>query len=228
MDRNSNLVVFDLDGTLIRKDSFLAFLIYAFLRSPLRWWRSPLLFLGVLRHKSGFKSNSWLKSYFLKHVIGGFSPSERDRLVEKFLDSFLPQKLRPFSAPCLEKHRHQKDVLLLLSASPDFLVRPLARRLGLDWCECTECEKDAKGRITGKLIGGNCYGDNKVTRLKELQKQNGPFDRLVVYTDHHSDWPLLKKSNRGIAVNPTSKLRELIQNAPHIVILDGDEPQQGG
>ena len=40
---------FDVDGTLIRGDSFVLYLVFVLLRRPSRWLRSPLLALGVAR-----------------------------------------------------------------------------------------------------------------------------------------------------------------------------------
>lgn len=213
--------VFDLDGTLTRVDTFLTFLIYALIREPRRWWRAPLLAGAVLMHKSGLRPNDWLKSFFLFQILGHLPAASRQALVASFLPDFLVTHLRTQAREQIFAHRQAGDHLVLLSASPDFLVEPIGQDLGFDTILCTHCESDAKGRITGNLSGGNCYGAAKVVRLQEWIKQPDRPLKYVAYSDHHSDLDLLRTAEEGFAVNPTKKLRSLVADLP-IPILNWD------
>ena len=65
------IVVFDLDGTITRYDTYVRFLLYVIARKPLKLARLPLLSIDVLRHKLGSQTNSWLKKRFLSALLAG-------------------------------------------------------------------------------------------------------------------------------------------------------------
>ena len=215
------LAVFDLDGTITREDSFLAFLLFAYTRQPRRWWRAPLLACAVVMHKTGLKPNDWLKSFFLRHVLGHLTRTAREEMVQAFLPGFLSTHLRNKARDQIHAHRLAGEFILLLSASPDFIVRPIAADLGIEEVICTVCAEDAQTRLTGTLKGGNCYGPEKGRRLEAWLAASGEKWDTVAYSDHHSDLTLLTNATEGFAVNPTPKLRALV--APlNIPIVDWD------
>jgi HAD superfamily phosphoserine phosphatase-like hydrolase len=107
----------------------------------------------------------------------------------------------------LERHRQYGDVLILLSASFDFYVDEIGRRLGFDHVVCTQAEwKD--GRMTGNLVGANRHGAEKLRCLKELKAQYGAA-LVVAYADHTSDFPLLRLADEGILINGTPRAQAL-------------------
>ena len=74
---------------------------------------------------------------------------------------------------------------------------------------CSVAERDPGGRLTGRIIGRNCYGPEKLRRIREtLGRDNGHWN-VIVYTDHHSDLPLLEWADSPRVVNPSSKLRRV-------------------
>jgi phosphatidylglycerophosphatase C len=56
---------------------------------------------------------------------------------------------------------------VLVSASPELYVAPIGRRLGFDAVLATRLEVGADGRLTGRLLGANCRGAEKVARLRQ-------------------------------------------------------------
>ena len=93
-----------------------------------------------------------------------------------------------------------------MSASLDLYVEIIGKAFGFDTIICTQTQLDKHGIITGRLKNGNCYGPAKARRLKSLQK-TFPNALFTVYTDHHSDIPIIKIADQAIAVNPDKKLR---------------------
>ena len=98
--------------------------------------------------------------------------------------------------------------MLLATASFDFYVRPLARKLGFDVVVCTRAAWAADGSLTGAIDGDNCYGEAKLKAVLATLPQR-PRPTMIVYTDHHSDWQLLLESDHPVAVSPTAALRRL-------------------
>src|SRR5437016_5665528 len=73
---------------------------------------------------------------------------------------------RPDIRARVDWHRAEGHELVLVSASPELYVAPIGRRLGFDEVLATRLEVDAAGLLTGRLVGANCRGPEKVARLR--------------------------------------------------------------
>lgn len=217
------IAVFDLDHTITRRDTFLPWLTGILIRHPARWPASLPLPLAVLRHKSGRRDNHWLKTTFLGAIVGGLERPPLEAWSAQFLDTLIARGLRRRARATIERHRLAGDRLVLASASPDLYVEPLAAALGFDDVVCTRLAVDERGRPTGDLDGGNCYGPAKVERLAAILGARPPQTSLTVYTDHHSDLGLLRLATHPVAVNPTRALRREAR-AAGIPIEDWQQP----
>ena len=84
---------------------------------------------------------------------------------------------------------------------------PLAgHALGFDDLVCTRAHWTASRRLSGGIEGSNCYGQNKLERVRPLCEPREDW-WIVSYSDHLSDLPLLEWSDRPVAVSPSSGLR---------------------
>jgi phosphoserine phosphatase len=93
--------------------------------------------------------------------------------------------------------------VVLVSASPDLYVNAFARRLGITRVLSTNVAWCGE-QCLGTLDGGNCYGETKLERIKNLV---GPVD--YAYSDHDSDLPMLLYAAHPIAVDPNRRLARL-------------------
>jgi phosphatidylglycerophosphatase C len=202
-----SVALFDLDGTITRRDTYLAYLVGFLARHPERWPRAAPLPLAVLCHLVGWRSNTWLKTTFLRAILGGVQRQRLESWTESFLERVLSRGLRAGALETIERHRAAGDGLVLVTASLDFYAEPLGRRLGFETILCTRAQYDDAGRVTGELAGGNCYGADKLVRVQQYLQQHLPGTPVICYCDHHSDLPLLQFAQRAIAVNPTRRLR---------------------
>lgn len=106
----------------------------------------------------------------------------------------------------VERRREQGHVLAVLSASTDFVTRPLAESLGIEHVLCTELEVDAQGRFTGEA--SLCYGAEKLTRAQRWAAEQGvDLGRSSFYTDSVSDVPVLEAVGEPRVINPDPRLR---------------------
>lgn len=206
MPRDKSIALFDLDGTISRKDTYLAFLLHCLARRWRRWPHSLLLPAAVLSWKLKLKDNSWLKERFLDAILGGLDRAALAIRIDEFLTRIMADGLNPGALAALERHRSNGDRLVLASASFDFYVEPLGERLGIDTIICTRGHWDGD-TLRGRLGTKNCYGHEKLERIRAVLGESGAG--VVAYSDHHSDLPLLLWAENGVAVNPTRKLRVL-------------------
>ena len=159
------IVAFDFDGTLTTHDSFTAFL---------KWKAEPFPYLlglvGLLPALIAYVFNrdrGRLKAAATARFLGGL-PSERLAAdAEAFAMERAQSMLRPDAVHVWRNWRAQGAVVVIVTATPEAIVRPFARALGADMLIGTRLEFDEQGRVTGRFIGRNCRGPEKVIRLKQ-------------------------------------------------------------
>ena len=86
--------------------------------------------------------------------------------------------------------------MIICTASPRIYVRFIAERLGVAEVISTELEiKD--GCYTGKLLGKNCAGEEKLRRIKKYLGTDRYNGVALAYGDRKSDLSLLKWADEG-------------------------------
>jgi phosphatidylglycerophosphatase C len=209
------IAVYDLDGTITRADTFVPFLLGFLLRNPWRILRCVLLPLHALIFWTGLRGNSWAKQKFLTCVCGNASRQALLDYSEGFAALVVQDGLSPGAVASIDAHRARGDRLILISASLDLYVDAIARRLRFDDVIASKVAwrppGDFNAILDGRLDGENCYGANKVERLTSFlvgERQNA---RIVAYSDHTSDLPLLTAADSAWVVNPKPAMRKLAE-----------------
>ena len=203
-----NVAVFDLDHTITRYDTFVRYLIGFILRHPSVILKNCNLFGAAILFKLGFKDNHWLKALVYRSLFSGRSANEVARWSSKFEKNVLNEGLRQKALKKIAFHKKRGDWVILVTASFEFYVHRIADQLGFETLIGTKVEIKPDGTFGDSLIGGNCYGSEKVERLKSIFGGDHSDYYIIAYSDHHSDIPLLEWADEGIAVNPTNILKE--------------------
>src|SRR5262249_48889542 len=130
-----------------------------------------------------------LKEALLAALLGGREEDELRRRAAGWAASRLPGVVRPAALGRPRGHRTRGHRAGLVSASLEILLEPWARAAGIDDVLATGMEV-RDGRLTGRLAGPNCYGGEKVARLRALL---GDLDavELYAYGDSRGDRELL-------------------------------------
>lgn len=164
--------VYDFDKTIYRDDSTVDFYFFILKRHPSLVLDWPLLIgaavlwgLGAL-NKTGFKERFYR---FLNRI------DDIDEELEKFWD------LHEYKVKNFYKE-HQKEDDVVISASPEFLLQPICKRLGISSLLASVVDKKS-----GKYEGINCWGEEKTRRFYEVFGEN-EIDEF--YSDSLSDTPL--------------------------------------
>jgi HAD superfamily hydrolase (TIGR01490 family) len=154
----SGIAFFDFDGTLSRRDSFLAFIRFAVGRAA--YWRG-LAWLSpwVLLHYLGRCSNDKLKARFFGYYFGGRAETELQAVGEQFAATCLPRLVRPALLARLRGHRAQDHRVVVLTASSPLWLAGWARAEGVELVGTAFEVRD--GHYTGRLAGPNCHGERK-------------------------------------------------------------------
>jgi phosphatidylglycerophosphatase C len=196
-DPSRPIVAFDFDGTLTIRDSFTGFL---------RWRASPLAYasgmvrlapaaLAYLVHRDRGRIKAAAARVFLRGT-----PRERlETDARGYAEAVAPSFLRRDALATWERWRERGARLLIVSASPSFVVKPFADLLRADELIATELAYDAEVRATGRFATPNCRGPEKVRRL---QARFGRDVRLAAaYGDTSGDREMLQiAEERGYRV----------------------------
>jgi len=179
------VAAFDFDGTLTRRDSLVPFL------AELVGWRRTLA--GVALVAPGMRRDrDAAKERLLTRLVRGMPYAQVAEAGERY-GKELARTLRPEMRARLEWHRAQGHEVVIVSASLDVYLEPVAHELAVDALLCTKLEVDEHGRCTGRMLGGNCRGEAKAVRLRE-HVGDGELT-LYAYGDSSGDDAMLEMAH---------------------------------
>lgn len=204
----SIVAFFDLDYTLLKTSSGLEYIRESIKQHRLSWWTAAQI---GLRYQLKLLDFGQAHTLLIRRV-GRYGQAE----TAEFFRRWVPQRLFPRLAPGgrskIEWHLQQGHRVVILSASIEEIVKPVAEHLGLgqDYL-CTRLAVE-NGFYTGTLDGPLCHGPGKVDWVRQWLAQNGlafPDAAGYFYTDSSSDLPLLELVAQPVAVNPSRKLAKI-------------------
>ncbi len=179
----SSLVVFDFDGTITFRDSFLEFIRFTH-GSWLLWWGLFKHSYSILLYYLGRYPNDRLKEKIFAHFYKGLSQEQLETWGKTFANERLLEICRPKALQCLAWHQEQGHRIIVLSASAAIWIGT--------WCEQRELELIATqwewqaGLCTGRINGSNCWGPEKWRRLCE-KIDLADYSHSYGYGDHSAD-----------------------------------------
>jgi HAD superfamily phosphoserine phosphatase-like hydrolase len=199
--RELRWAVFDVDGTILPRASMERILIRELIREGLIPVRSFFLFffyaLRSVCRKGGRSEFLENKRYFQdlpERQLALFSKGLVDEKVMARIPAAAVDEMRAL--------RESGYKILLMSGAPEFLLCPLAERLGADAAAGTVLET-ASGRLTGIPLGGHLFGQAKTRLLERQRRELGlDFSRSVVYANDSSDADHMRMFGTAVAVTP--------------------------
>jgi HAD superfamily hydrolase (TIGR01490 family) len=192
MMAKKNIVVFDFDGTITTKDTFIKFIQFS--KGNYRFFYGFFLFLPLLiAFKLNIYPNFKLKQKIFSYFFKGMSLSAFNETCENFSNSH-HHIIRPKAVKQIDEYIKQNFEIIIISASIKNWVIPFANKLRINNVIGTEIEINDNNALTGKFSTFNCYGKEKVNRL--LQKYPDRKDyHLIAYGDSGGDNELLHLAN---------------------------------
>ena len=191
---------FDVDNTLVPGPS----IEIGFFR---HLWKDGLVGWPELRHSA---------AYLLRHVPPlSLSPLRRNKfylndlevtliemLAQEFVETTVFRRLSPRALGVLSRHQDAGHLVALVSGSPEFLVKPLAEKLGVSLVYGARLET-YEGRYTGRVFSPLPYGEGKQRHVERLaSRYNLDLHRSYAYGDSPGDLHTLKVVGHPLVVNP--------------------------
>jgi phosphatidylglycerophosphatase C len=181
------LVLFDFDGTLTKKDTLIEFV--HFYRGRASYLLGMLMLAPVMALYASRLIPNWkAKQYFLSRYFKGEKIADFNSRCIEFSTTVLPSLMRPDALVAIEAYRKENATMAVVSASAENWVKPWCDRNGII-CLATRLEVE-EGILTGKIKGRNCYGDEKVCRIRETFHLE-EYDEVIAYGDSAGDRDML-------------------------------------
>lgn len=199
---------FDLDKTIIATSSTLAM-------------TRPLLHSGLLTNVTVIKAVVAQLQYALvgtNHdqtmrmkdqltaLVRGWDAGQLRGVVADAFDRYLEPQVHVEALEQIALHREMGHDIVIVSASAQDFVDPVAARLGVDHTLATVLEEE-DGRYTGG-IARYMYRQAKADAIVELAAAHGyDLSQCYAYTDSITDLPMLEAVGYPYVVNPDRALR---------------------
>lgn len=202
------LAVFDLDGTLTRSDTLVAFTAAALKRRPSRLWRLPLIVAPLLGYACGLLDRGALKGAVLHLLFAGLDRRTLDDVAAAFAREVVAARLHGEARATLAAHAGAGERLVLLSASPDLYVPRIGALLGFHETSCTAVRWNGDA-FDGRLAGANCRGAEKSHRLQALRARH-PGASVIAYGNSAADLDHMRLCDAAVYVNARGRAAEAL------------------
>ena len=175
--------VYDFDKTIYKDDSTVDFYFFSLRRHPSIVLLFPSLIRAVLLWAFGMYTKTQFKECFYRFLT---KIPDIDKELDVFWNTH-KNKIKKFYL------REQKQDDVIISASPEFLLKPICRRLGIKYLYASKVDKKS-----GKYDGMNCWGKEKVNRFYAAFGSGAVIDNF--YSDSLSDTPLAEIAKKSYIV----------------------------
>lgn len=182
------IAFFDFDGTITTKDSLLEFI--KFYKGTGFFYFGFLLYSPyVVAYKLGIIPNYVAKQKVLQFFFKGDSMEQFTAGCKKFAQTVLPSLVRPKALKEIERLKALDTTIVVVSASAENWISDWTAQNGLNLIGTLL--ETGNGKITGKINGKNCYGDEKASRIK-AQYNLIDYAEVYCYGDSGGDKAMLQ------------------------------------
>ena len=208
----TKIALFDLDHTLIPFDSDFA-------------WNEFTITLGW-RDGDAFRRAN--EAYFAHYRDGTLDIHEYVRFATQairdkgatqsiaahasFMSAVMQKGIQKPALDLVESHQNAGDIVAIVTATNEFVTRPIAAVFGVQELIAIDLVRDSRGEFTGDIAGTPSFREGKVTRVEAwLAARNLRWQDVetTFYSDSMNDLPLLEKATYPVATNPDERLRQL-------------------
>ena len=208
------LALFDLDHTLLPIDSD-----YAWGQFTIELgWTDPASFARrndefYAQYQAGtLDIHAYVR--FATEAFRLRGPAAAEAAHRRFMQEVIEPAIRAPALDLIDRHRQAGDRLVVITATNEFVTRPIVQRLGVDELIAVQLARDTNGWYSGEIEGIPSMREGKVQRMTHwLLEQGLDWNGIeaTFYSDSTNDLPLLTRVQHPVATNPDVRLREHAQ-----------------
>jgi HAD superfamily hydrolase (TIGR01490 family) len=212
------LTLFDLDHTLLPIDSDYAWGVF----TTTIGWTDPVDFNRrndefYAHYKAGtLDIHEYVR--FATDAVRRQGAVKAEAAHAEFMRSVIEPALRPEALDLVRAHQQAGDTVLIVTATNEFVTRPIAQAFGVAELIAVELARDTapggSGWITGEIAGVPSAREGKVTRVQQWLHLRGltwTDVESTFYTDSINDLSLMEAVNHPVATNPDARLRAIAE-----------------
>jgi len=212
------LALFDLDHTLLPIDSDYSWGQF----TAARGWTDPVEFTRqndafYTQYKAGtldiYEYARFATAAFVRQGEAQSLAAHAD-----YMRTVVQPALKPEAMQLVQRHKDEGATVIVVTATNEFVTRPIAQALGADELMAVDLERDTtpggSGWFTGEVRGIPSFREGKVLRVEAwLAARGWGWDDVhsTFYSDSINDLPLLEKADIPVATNPDDPLRVIAQ-----------------
>ena len=210
------LALFDLDHTLLPIDSDYAWGVF----TSTLGWTDPVDFSRrndefFAHYKAGtLDIHAYVR--FATAAMRRQGAINSEAAHDHFMRTVVQPVIKPQALALVREHRQAGDEVVIVTATNEFVTRPIAQAFGVPELIAVELERDnasgGSGWITGEIKGVPSFREGKVTRITQWLARH-QLDWADVestfYTDSINDLSLMEKVTHPVATNPDERLRAI-------------------
>jgi HAD superfamily hydrolase (TIGR01490 family) len=206
------LALFDLDNTLLPIDSDYAWGEF----SQQIGWTDPVSFKArndqfYADYQSGVLDvHEYVR--FATDAVRMKGPEQAEMAHRQFMNEIILPAVKPSAMALVKQHQAAGDHVMIVTATNEFVTRPIATAFGVSELIAVELARNAQGWITGEISGTPSFKEGKVTRIAQwlaARNLNWSDVHITFYSDSINDLPLLEMAQTPVATNPDARLRQL-------------------
>jgi HAD superfamily hydrolase (TIGR01490 family) len=212
------LTLFDLDHTLLPIDSDYAWGVF----TTTIGWTDPVDFNRrndefYAHYKAGtLDIHEYVR--FATDAVRRQGAVKAEAAHAEFMRSVIEPALRPEAQALVRAHQQAGDTVLIVTATNEFVTRPIAQAFGVAELIAVELARDTapggSGWITGEIAGVPSAREGKVTRVQQwlhLRELTWTDVESTFYTDSINDLSLMDTVTHPVATNPDARLRAIAE-----------------
>ena len=193
-----NVVVFDFDGTISASDANLEFFKYCFKHSIRPWLFLPYVIagaIGVYLNPRGVWWRQTIRCFITQKMVKDFSAD---------VVKLHKQNRFGWAKELVAKESSKGNKVLLISASPDYLIPGLVADMKFDAVFCSKMNREKPYKY--EFL---CWGKNKVIALDNWALEHKYIPNVVrAYSDSKNDLPLMEIAREQVWIDPKTGLRK--------------------
>lgn len=135
---------------------------------------------------------------------------------DHFMRAVVQPAIKPQALALVREHQQAGDEVVIVTATNEFVTRPIAQAFGVQELIAVELERDTSpggtGWITGEIKGVPSFREGKVTRVAQWlssRRLDWADVESTFYTDSANDLPLMENVTHPVATNPDERLRAI-------------------
>jgi HAD superfamily hydrolase (TIGR01490 family) len=200
---------FDLDKTVIARSSTLAF-GRPFYKAGFVGRRTLMKFgFGQLMYVLFGADHDQLeraRDHLLELTVG-WHRAEIEQLVEETLEEVAVPLFYAEALTLIDEHRREGRRVFLVSASPEQIVRPIGRHIGVSDFIATRIKTDSDGYFVAE-VELYAMGSGKAEAMLAIAAElDLDLENSYAYSDSATDLPMMELVGHPHAVNPDRELR---------------------